>query len=316
MYSTGGWEQVASAKKVTSRPAAKKKAAPVKKFAPKTVKKVAKPVKKAAPKPAKKVVPAKKSVKKAIPVKKTVPKPTKKAVAKPIRKVAPKSVVKKPAPKPAKKVAPPKPVKVVAPPKPAKATVPPKPVKAVAPPKPVKAVAPPKPVKASAPAASVPEVPARLVMLPSAAKPKKKNGPPLKPLRNIPKPLVVSAGDDPWTKAELNAIKKDLQTDLDRLRIELASAEVEIADLLKDSGDGAGDDQADAGTKTFEREHELSLVNNSRDMVLQSERALARIELGTYGVCESCGNPIGKARLQVFPRATLCMVCKQREERR
>ena len=135
-------------------------------------------------------------------------------------------------------------------------------------------------------------------------------------LRNIPKPLVVSAGDDPWTKAELNAIKSDLQRDLGRLRLELANAEVEIADLLKDSGDGAGDDQADAGTKTFEREHELSLVNNARDMVLQSERALARIEVGTYGVCESCGNPIGKARLQVFPRATLCMVCKQREERR
>ncbi len=153
-------------------------------------------------------------------------------------------------------------------------------------------------------------------MLPHARSGKRKSGPPLKMLRNIPKPLVVSAGDDPWTKAELNAIKSDLQRDLGRLRLELASAEVEIADLLKDSGDGAGDDQADAGTKTFEREHELSLVNNARDMVLQSERALARIEVGTYGVCESCGNPIGKARLQVFPRATLCMVCKQREERR
>lgn len=127
---------------------------------------------------------------------------------------------------------------------------------------------------------------------------------------------MVSEGEEPWTKAELNAVKSDLQKDLVRLRRELASAEVEIADLLRDSGDGAGDDQADAGTKTFEREHELSLVNNARDMVLQSERALARIEDGTYGVCESCGNPIGKARLQAFPRATLCMVCKQREERR
>ena len=153
-------------------------------------------------------------------------------------------------------------------------------------------------------------------MLPSARPGKRKSGPPLKQLRNTPEPLVVSAGDGPWTKAELNAIKGDLQRDLGRLRLELANAEIEIADLLKDSGDGAGDDQADAGTKTFEREHELSLVNNARDMVLQSERALARIEVGTYGVCEWCGNPIGKARLQVFPRATLCMVCKQREERR
>jgi len=47
-----------------------------------------------------------------------------------------------------------------------------------------------------------------------------------------------------------------------------------------------------------------------------AERALARIDAGTYGVCESCGKPIGKARLLAFPRATLCVPCKQREERR
>jgi DnaK suppressor protein len=296
---------VTNAKKVLSKPAAKKKVPPAKKTAPtRVVKKVgaAKPVKK----PVKKVAPVK-------PVKKTA----KKVVKKVIKKVAPAKPVKKPV----KKVAAAKPIKKVAPPKPTPRVVvaKPAPVKAVkkAAPVPVKAakkVAPPKPAKAPAP--SLPVAPARLVMLPSARPAKRKNGPQLKPLRNIPEPLVVSAGVDPWTKAELNAIRRDLQTDLDRLRLELASAEVEIADLLKDSGDGAGDDQADAGTKTFEREHELSLVNNARDMVLQSERALARIEIGTYGVCESCGNPIGKARLQVFPRATLCMVCKQREERR
>jgi DnaK suppressor protein len=37
--------------------------------------------------------------------------------------------------------------------------------------------------------------------------------------------------------------------------------------------------------------------------------------LGTYGICEVCGKPIGKYRLQAFPRATLCMACKQAEER-
>ena len=78
----------------------------------------------------------------------------------------------------------------------------------------------------------------------------------------------------------------------------------------------AGDDQADAGAKTFEREHELALTHNARELLAQNERALARIEAGTYGVCESCGEPIGKARLQAFPRATLCVACKQREERR
>jgi RNA polymerase-binding transcription factor DksA len=60
----------------------------------------------------------------------------------------------------------------------------------------------------------------------------------------------------------------------------------------------------------------MSLVYNARDMVLQTERALARIDNKTYGNCEVCGSSIGKARLQVFPRATLCMICKQKEERR
>jgi DnaK suppressor protein len=48
----------------------------------------------------------------------------------------------------------------------------------------------------------------------------------------------------------------------------------------------------------------------------QSEHALERILDGSYGVCENCGNPIGKNRLLVFPRATLCVPCKSKQERR
>ena len=99
------------------------------------------------------------------------------------------------------------------------------------------------------------------------------------------------------------------------LLAEIANAEVGLADLIRDSGDGAGDDQADAGSKTFEREHEMSLANNARAMLDQVRHALLRIDAGTYGICESCGKPIGKLRLQAFPRATLCMACKQAEER-
>jgi len=301
---------VASAKKASGKSAAPTKKAAVRQSPAKKT-----PVKKAQVKKAQVKKSPAKAVKKAVPAK-----PKKAAAAKAKASAPKKSVPAKPVKKaaPAKKGAPAKvnkspsvtPVKKVVPAKVAKAS-------AVAPVKPAR-VAETKP-KASAKAAVVdpaPAAPARLVMLPTSRPAKKRGGPQLKPLRFIPKPLVVSEGEEPWTKAELNAVKSDLQRDLVRLRHELESAEVEIADLLRDSGDGAGDDQADAGTKTFEREHELSLVNNARDMVLQSERALARIEDGTYGVCESCGNPIGKARLQAFPRATLCMVCKQREERR
>jgi len=126
---------------------------------------------------------------------------------------------------------------------------------------------------------------------------------------------VVREDESPWTDAELREVREELGREKTRLLEEIATAEEGLADLIRDSGDGAGDDQADAGSKTFEREHEMSLANNARDMLDQVEHALARISDGSYGVCESCGKPIGKYRLQAFPRATLCRSCKEAEER-
>jgi DnaK suppressor protein len=123
-------------------------------------------------------------------------------------------------------------------------------------------------------------------------------------------------GEQPWTDAEISEITWRLSEEAAELRAEIDKAESEIADRLSDSVSDAGDDQADAGAKAFEREHELSLTYKSRELLAQAERALARIEDGSYGSCDSCGEPIGKARLQAFPRATLCVTCKQREERR
>jgi RNA polymerase-binding protein DksA len=126
----------------------------------------------------------------------------------------------------------------------------------------------------------------------------------------------VRDGEEPWTADELSELRTELEEQARELRGEIDDAEVAWHELQRDSGEGSGDDQADAGTKTFEREHELSLANNSRDLLAQVDRALSRLDNGTYGVCENCGQPVGKARLQAFPRATLCVTCKQREERR
>jgi len=165
---------------------------------------------------------------------------------------------------------------------------------------------------------AAPVVEERRLVMPPPPRPAKsgKKVAPLKPIKAAPTPVVASAGEAPWTAAELKTVKAEISKDLERLRKELATVEAEMDELISDSGEGAGDDQADSGTKTFEREHEMSLVINARDMVLQTERALERIENKSYGLCEDCGTAIGKARLQVFPRATLCMICKQKEERR
>ena len=128
--------------------------------------------------------------------------------------------------------------------------------------------------------------------------------------------LPVRPGEEPWTAAELAQVRAKLVGEAEGLRAEIAKTAHDIAEGLTGSLRNAGDDEADAGTKAFEREHDLAFAQNAQVLLDQGERALGRIEAGTYGVCESCGQPIGKARLLAFPRATLCVACKQRQERR
>lgn len=152
----------------------------------------------------------------------------------------------------------------------------------------------------------------------SAAKkaPAKKTTATRAPKKAAPEALVVREDESPWTAKELKEVRAELHTEIERLTAEIASAESSLDEFLKEPIDGAGDDQADAGSKSFEREHELSLVAGARTGLEQNQHALDRLDDGTYGICESCGNPIGKLRLQAYPRATLCMSCKSRQERR
>ncbi|CAL9401892.1 RNA polymerase-binding transcription factor DksA [Nocardiopsis dassonvillei] len=128
--------------------------------------------------------------------------------------------------------------------------------------------------------------------------------------------LPVLPGEESWTPQELARVRERLDNDIAVARGELSRLREQIDRRLEDPVEGAGDDPADTGAKAFEREHELALAYNTRDLLAAGERAIERIDAGTYGVCDVCGRPIGKARLQAFPRATLCVTCKQREERR
>ncbi len=282
---------IKAVKKAATKKAAPKKAAPAKKAPVKSAKKAqVKAVKKAA---------AKKAVPKKAPVKKAAAKPAAKKVATRSPNIVKPSLAKK-APqvlKSPKAPAKPLPAKLQSTTKGNATTI---------------SVAP-KEINA----AEVVVEERRLTMLPPV-RPSiaLKKSAALKPIKAAPAPLVVSETEGAWTATELKSMKSQLQKELVRLRQELADAEKEMEDLIAAAGVGAGDDQADAGTKTFEREHEMSLVYNARDMVTQTERAVERIDNKSYGKCEECGSFIGKDRLQVFPRATLCMACKQKEERR
>ena len=60
-----------------------------------------------------------------------------------------------------------------------------------------------------------------------------------------------------------------------------------------------------------ERASLLTLVRSLRDTLSDVEQALARMDAGTYGTCERCGQPIDEERLEALPAARLCMTCKR-----
>ncbi|MDT9592727.1 TraR/DksA family transcriptional regulator [Nocardioides zeae] len=131
-----------------------------------------------------------------------------------------------------------------------------------------------------------------------------------------PASLPVADGDEPWTRAEVAEVVDELLGQRRHLTERLAVQEAELAGLLADGGDGAGADAADLGAANLERDQELHLVSSERETLAQIERSLRRLVGGDFGVCASCARPIPKMRVMAFPRATLCVSCKQREERR
>jgi RNA polymerase-binding protein DksA len=72
---------------------------------------------------------------------------------------------------------------------------------------------------------------------------------------------------------------------------------------------------ADTATVTLDREIDYTLEENSEHVLKAIDRALTKIEAGTFGICETCGRPIAEERLAAIPYATQCIDCKRREER-
>jgi DnaK suppressor protein len=117
--------------------------------------------------------------------------------------------------------------------------------------------------------------------------------------------------------AEIDEIRLVLRGRFDELNAEYEDAVDSNQKLrLVEIGDAAGDDQADSGSKTAERDAALSLIRTLLDRRTQAEHAMQRLEDGTYGYCEGCSNPIPTERLTVFPSATTCVRCKSVRERR
>jgi RNA polymerase-binding transcription factor len=123
----------------------------------------------------------------------------------------------------------------------------------------------------------------------------------------------------PFTKKELDDLRASLELEREQLQKQFATIEENsFATTQSDlTGEVAFDDEtADAGTATFERERDLSIENNVRDLMQKIDRALEKMDAGTYGFCERCGKPIEKARVRALPYVDLCIKDAQAQSRR
>lgn len=73
---------------------------------------------------------------------------------------------------------------------------------------------------------------------------------------------------------------------------------------------------ADLGTENFDQEFTLGLIENEQETIDEIQAALARLEVGSFGVCGDCEKPITKARLQALPYTRLCIECARQHENR
>jgi RNA polymerase-binding transcription factor DksA len=129
-------------------------------------------------------------------------------------------------------------------------------------------------------------------------------------VRDVPR----ASRKEPEYVSTRDRLREKLVTERGRLKQELAAL---------DGGERAPDGEerrsypthvADYATDTFEREQTMALARHLRGVLGQVERALQKMESGSYGRCERCRAPIDASRLEALPHATLCIACQSKLE--
>jgi RNA polymerase-binding transcription factor len=116
------------------------------------------------------------------------------------------------------------------------------------------------------------------------------------------------------TAKELGELRTRLTQEREELEAQLSTIVDEA--FAATQSELAGDVGLDDESATFEREKDLSIENNVRDLLQKIERALKRMDEKTFGVCEVCGRPIEKARIKALPYVDLCIKDAQAQSRR
>ncbi|MCX5681685.1 MAG: TraR/DksA C4-type zinc finger protein [Candidatus Omnitrophica bacterium] len=113
------------------------------------------------------------------------------------------------------------------------------------------------------------------------------------------------------------------QTILSELKEKIVSDIKQIAEHASpsersDSGDVSGHVMhlADVATDMYDREFSLGLASNDRELLQKIEKALKRIDAGTFGLCDQCQGSISQARLEALPYVDLCLKCQEKLEKK
>jgi DnaK suppressor protein len=113
-------------------------------------------------------------------------------------------------------------------------------------------------------------------------------------------------------KSTRDRFRRRLEDEQQRLQemIRDIEAEREEVRLTETSSDRSPDpNTAEGGSLAFEMEKELSILENTRDILSKVEESLTRIDEGTYGMCDVCGGAIPVARLDALPYTKMCVTC-------
>ncbi|MDD4859209.1 MAG: TraR/DksA C4-type zinc finger protein [Dehalococcoidales bacterium] len=109
---------------------------------------------------------------------------------------------------------------------------------------------------------------------------------------------------------DLQALRKRLDAERVRLDQELKQMEVDVSTTEERREGSPFGKREEEATETLELEKRLALENRIRGQIAEIDRALQKMDSGTYGKCDVCGQTIDPARLEALPQATLCLSCK------
>jgi RNA polymerase-binding protein DksA len=113
--------------------------------------------------------------------------------------------------------------------------------------------------------------------------------------------------------ANTKKLRELLESEQKRLNAELDQFQSDASGSMEEREGSPFGKREEEATETLELEKRLAMENRIRQELAGIEHALEKFEKGTYGLCDSCGNPIAPERLEALPQASLCVNCKAQQ---